>query len=155
MKDETPRVRLTHPGGVPLPFSESLLNYQMSLDDRREDFSTGDWLQTLDTGELRDVLQGLERFCEGSREPSMDDMLCLVLQAMKGELGSDVVEFPSPEEIMERAAAFLYIAGMEANRRQGFITLFGKLRLYPEPGDSFEVTDLAKAQVEQWKRELN
>jgi len=98
MKEEASRKNITHPGGVPMPCSESLLNYEMYTDDGREASCAGDWLWTLDAAELRDVFHGLELFCEGPHDSSMDDMLCLVLQTVNGESGGDVAEFPSPNE---------------------------------------------------------
>ncbi|WP_281851845.1 hypothetical protein [Dyella sp. GSA-30] len=61
-----------------MPLSERLLNCPMYTDDDHEVFCASDWLKMLDL--------------------SMDDIFCLVLQAMKRELGSDAFEIPSLNE---------------------------------------------------------
>lgn len=145
-------VTIAHPNGVPMRFSESLATFL--LERKLGRFSTGDWLQTLSEDELRAFFEIGQRWCNGEDSRDLHDYLAVLLHAIAAEKKTKTVQLP-PDEIFALGDGLLHIASLEANRRNGFITLNCKLRLFPGPQDSISVTDKGMQHAEEWKRKLH
>lgn len=145
-------VTIAHPDGVSMKFSESLSAF--ILKPRLGRFSTGDWLQTLSGGELSAFIEMGRRWCDGEESIELDDYLAALLHAIAAEKKATMNQMP-PDELFTLGASLLHIASLEANRRNGFVSLNCKLRLFPGPKDSITVTDKGLQQAEEWKRQLH
>lgn len=153
-------VKFARPNGEPMLLTSSLVTHLAGNRGAIAKFAIGDWLVTLSGPELQSLLDLADaHFSEevsgsGAAPVDTDDLVGVALYGSEAERNRSLMQSESAmrsvlasipsrriEDVQELVGRVAYAVSMEANRRQGFIDVKGKLRMYPFPNDSAVVTD--------------
>jgi hypothetical protein len=149
----TSRVRVKHPDGRAMPFSESLLNY-LKNHRFRSGFTVGDWLMSLSSDELqRLAFLAEEWMLVGHRDMHLDMVLCARI-AYEAESGGDS-HVEDEENFYGIICNFCILVSTVLLSRIGLIELESKLSIQPSARIIVKITELGMQQQEIIQNDLH
>lgn len=137
-------VRIEHPDGVPMRFSEHLTQFLINRQNKHERFYLGHWLRSLDADALDQMIALAEIALNGASEKKdelrTDDLMmtCIVAEAAETAQRSVTV---SPEALFERLGALLVGASVEIYFRWGWVELDNVLSICEGANLRVRITD--------------
>lgn len=124
-------VRITHPTGASMAHSESLSAFLQERDSDCRPFHFGDWLESIDEGDLKHISELAMAFLEGDESPQTDDLLSVALIARAAELQCPNLHVTS--ELLDEWVKVVYVvATVESFRRCGWLLLNAPLSIFAE-----------------------
>lgn len=118
-------VRIEHPDGVSMRFSEHLTQFLINRQNKHERFYLGHWLRSLDADALDQMIALAEMALNGATEKDelrTDDLMMTCIVAEAAETLQRAVTV-SPDVLLERLAALLFGATVETFSRRGWLEL--------------------------------
>ena len=140
-------LRITHPDGVPMRFTEHLSLYLVNECKQLPSFRVGNWLARLDDAEFELLRKLAEQWHGGDESRGMDDFVGVVLTAVAAERGGRVES--SYEELQQLVEHLAHVVAIESFRRNGWIELAEPLTTDPEGSLHVRVTDKGFAASER------
>lgn len=116
-KDEI-EVRISHPNGLEMRFSESVTKFLIQRPDKTVPFRALQWVTTLSDDFIAQLGTLTEKFLHDGADVYLDDVVQASILMVVGETGKQNVTV-SPDLIYEWIAALGYIAALEDMKRTG------------------------------------
>lgn len=115
-------VRISHPNGLEMRFSESVTKFLMQRQDKTVPFRALQWVATLSDDVIAQLGKLTEAFLHDGADVYLDDVAQASILMVVGETGKQNVTV-SPELIYEWIAALRYITALEGMKRSGLVIL--------------------------------
>ena len=132
-------LKVLHPSGVRMRFTESLANYMISRRPKSTTFRFGDWLSHLDDDQFQALHHLAERWRTDDDSPQVDDFVGAALAALSAERGGPVET--DTEELQTLIAHCSYVVVMESFRRAAWLEFAAPLTTDPNQKIGIRVTE--------------
>lgn len=140
-----PKVKITHPDGVQMPLSESLLAILAGRKGNRKPFFSGQWLATLSDKMLGQLITQLQALNDGADDnPGHDDAVSATIYLIGAEAGSTELKIPE-KQLLVSIQLLLVASRLEGFRRRGWILIHSPLSINPDGGVHMNITPLGQA----------
>ena len=151
--EPTVSVKIHHPDGVPMRFSESLIAFITGPHPRAYPFVLGDWLQSLDDATLSQLQALSDRAMRDATSlgDAVQDLILVVVTAVAAE--KQVREVPiSPERLLDYFGALYLATSIERFRRAGWLILHAPLSIDADKQVSMTLTERGLREgPQQWE----
>ena len=138
-KDEI-EVRISHPNGLEMRFSESVTKFLMQRRDKSVPFRALQWVATLSNDVVAQLGKLTEAFLHDGADVYLDDVVQASILLVVGETGKQDVTV-SPELIYEWVVALGYITALERMKRSGLVILNGEIGITTIRNATVTLTD--------------
>lgn len=138
-KDEI-EVRISHPNGLEMRFSESVTKFLMQRQDKSAPFRALQWVATLSDDVIAQLGKLAEAFLHDGADVYLDDVVQASILIVVGETGKQNVTV-SPELIYEWIVALGYITALERMKRSEFVILNGEIGITTLRNATVTLTD--------------
>lgn len=115
-------VKISHPNGLNMRFSESVTKFLIQRPDKKIPFRAGQWVMTLSDDVIAHLGQLAEAFLHNGADVYLDDIVQASLFMVAAETGKQNVTV-SPDLIYEWIASLRFIVGFEEMKRCGLVIL--------------------------------
>lgn len=134
------RVRVTHPSGHPMPFSENLLAF-LHVRVRGRSFKIGEWLSALDADSLHQLASIAERFyLYGQDEDINPDLLFCSKVGFEAETDLQFFELDI-EQSLDVIKTFCLAISLEEIQRHGWLEIYDDLSIQPQSSVKYGITE--------------
>jgi len=136
-------VRIEHPDGVSMRFSEHLTQFLINRQNKHDRFYLGYWLRSLDADALDQMIALAEIALNGQAEKAelrTDDLMMTCIVAEAAETLQRAVTV-SPDVLFERLGALLVGASIEIYFRRGWVELDNVLSICEGANLRVRITD--------------
>ena len=133
-------IRVTHPSGCPMPFSENLLAF-LYVRKGGDTFKIGEWLSNLDEELLRQLASVAEEFAlYGSNREIRPDLLLCAKTGFEAETNIKFSELHI-EQCFDVVSTFCLLVSLESIQRHGWIEIINELSVSPQSSVEYKITD--------------
>lgn len=115
-------VRISHPNGLEMRFSESVTKFLIQRPEKRVPFRALQWVRTLSDDVVTQLGKLAEAFLHDGADVHLDDIVQASILMVVGETQKQNVTV-SPDLIYEWIAALRYITALEGMKRSGLVIL--------------------------------
>lgn len=147
-------VKITHPNGVPMKYSENLIGFLTNRTNKSIPFYFGDWLMTIGNDDLGQLIFMARLWMEGAEEIYLDDIVSVAITALSAETNNQTHRV-SPQDIENLVGTVFTDASLEAYRRKGWINILSTLSIDPLKEIKMEFTALGEEQAAHLKAMFN
>lgn len=147
-------VKISHPDGAPMKYSENLIGYLSNRTNKSKQFYFGDWLMTLGNDELGQLGNMAKLWMEGADEIYLDDIISVAITALSAETRKQTHRF-SPDDISNLIGTIFTNSAIESYSRKGWVKLGTSLSIDPHKEIELEITELGEAQAAHLKAMFN
>lgn len=121
-KEDDIEVRISHPHGLDMRFSESVTKFLITRSNKGKPFRAGQWVTTLSDDVIAHLEQLAEAFLHDGADVYLDDIVQASILAVAAETGKHSVTV-SPELLYEWVGALGFIVALERMKRDELIEL--------------------------------
>lgn len=148
------QVKISHPDGIEMPFSENIAAYLMERKNKSEQFYFSDWVGSLSNELVTKMIQLGESIVLSDGDMPFDDLLQTMVIAVAIEKREQKVAF-SNNDLDGWINQVLKIASVEVLKRNGAIEAVVPMGLSINPEGSITVTDLGMQLEEEFRKKMN
>jgi hypothetical protein len=139
-KEDEIEVRISHPNGLKMRFSESVTKFLIQLPEKRVPFRALQWVRTLSDDVITQLGKLAETFLHDGADVYLDDVVQASILMVAGETGKQNVTV-SPDLIYEWMAALRYITALERMKRSGLVILNDEIGITTMRNATVTLTD--------------